>query len=60
MDNSVPPTAHAARPAANPPSLELQNVEDPPGKVADEEHGRDADEDGEEAPLGAVGHLQAE
>ena len=28
--------------------------------MTNEEHGRDADEDGEEAPLGAVGHLQAE
>ena len=28
--------------------------------MTNEEHGRDADEDGEETPLGAVGHLEAE
>lgn len=28
--------------------------------MTNEEHGRDADKDGEEAPLGAVGHLEAE
>ena len=42
------------------PSLEFEDVEDSSGKVTNEEHGRDADKDGEEAPLGAVGHLQAE
>ena len=42
------------------PSLEFENVEDSSGEVTNEEHGRDADKDGEEAPLGAVGHLKAE
>ena len=41
-------------------SLEFENVEDSSGKVTNEEHGRDADEDGEETPLSAVGHLEAE
>ena len=42
------------------PSLEFENIEDASGKVTNEEHGRDAHEDGEEAPFGAVGHLEAE
>ena len=55
---SIPPPSTVRSPADA--SLEFENVEDSSGKVTNEEHGRDADEDGEETPLGAVGHLEAE
>ncbi len=48
---------HAVLPAVM--DAELEYVEDAPGRVADEEHGRDATEDGEQAPLGAVRQLEA-